>query len=60
MSHRPAWLCEKCRHQLGEVVCGAIRCWLSDSISNTEATSVECPRCHTVNVWRHKVETTAR
>lgn len=56
MSHRPAWLCSNCRHQLGEVVEGAVRVWAPSPLVGQDSTAVNCPRCGSVNVWRHKVE----
>lgn len=60
MSHRPAWTCSGCGHQLGEVVNGAVRVWAPAPLVGPDATSVECPRCGFVNVWRREVETTTR
>lgn len=56
MSHRPSWCCWACRYQLGEVVNGAVRIWVPAPLVGTDAASVECPRCHLVNVWRRTVE----
>ena len=57
VSRRPSWNCSDCGHQLGEVVCGAIRVWAPQPLVGEDETAVECPRCHRVNTWRHKVET---
>lgn len=60
MSRRPAWSCDKCGYQLGEVVCGALRVWVPAPMIGPESTAVTCPRCGQVNVWRHQMQTTTR
>jgi phage FluMu protein Com len=56
MSRRPAWKCTHCGQQLGEVVNGAVRVWAPAPLIGPDATSIECPRCRVVNVWRHAAE----
>ncbi len=59
MSHRPAWTCKRCCYVLGEVVAGAVVVRAPRPMIGADSTAIICPRCDFVNVWSHKVATTA-
>lgn len=60
MAHRAAWLCADCKHQLGEIVCGALKLWASGVIMvGPDSLAVTCPRCSSINVWSYRVQTVA-